>query len=77
MFLQTTLNQPARILQDTQIRSLSQNSMRIKKHFKYEGQEEKAWKHLEREFMLHKQQMGIKSENGWSLTTQALWKRQN
>jgi len=38
---------------------------------------EKAWKFLEREFMLHKQQNEIKSENGWSVTTEALWKRQN
>jgi hypothetical protein len=38
---------------------------------------EKAWRPLEREFMLHKQQMEIKLENVWSLTTEALWKRKN
>jgi len=33
MFLQTKLNQTARILEDAQVRSLSQLSMRIKKTF--------------------------------------------
>jgi hypothetical protein len=38
---------------------------------------EKAWKPLERECMLHKQQMEVKSENGRFVTIEGQWKRQN
>jgi hypothetical protein len=41
------------------------------------GQLQKTWKPLEMEFMLHKQQMEIKTEIGASVTTEALLKRQN
>jgi hypothetical protein len=48
--------------------------MRIKNTFQ---NMKNMWEDLEIEFMLHKQQIKIKSENGWSLTTEELWKRQN
>jgi hypothetical protein len=38
---------------------------------------EKMPKPLGREFMLHKQQMEIKTQNGTSVKTEALWKRKN
>jgi hypothetical protein len=41
------------------------------------GQAQRAWKPLEREFMLHKQQMVAKTENGECEKTEAQWKKQN
>jgi hypothetical protein len=74
MFLQTTLNKTVSILGDAQVRSLSQRSMRIKNTF--QNMKDKL-NSLEIKFMLHNQQMEIKSENLWFLTKKALWKRQN
>jgi len=41
------------------------------------GQVQKAWKPLEKDFILHQQQMETKTKNGASVTTEALWKSQN
>ena len=41
------------------------------------GQAQKAWKPLKKDIILHKKQMETKTKYGASVTTEALWKRQN
>jgi len=78
MFLQTRLNQTASIFWEFQARSWSQPSVRIKHTFQnMKGQAQKAWKPLKKDIILHKKQMETKTKYGASVTTEALWKRQN